>query len=42
MPDLQLGTAAFAKFNCLTRQNLALIYTAAFSPNLIQFFQISS
>ena len=38
MPDLQLNTAAFAKFNCLTRQSLALIYTAAFTPSLIQIY----
>ena len=38
MPDLQLNTVAFAKFNCLTLQNLALIYTAAFKPSLIQIY----
>ena len=38
MPDLQLNTAAFAKFNCLTRPNLALNYTTAFIPNLIQIY----
>ena len=38
MPDLQLNMAAFAKFNCLTRQNLALIYTAAFTTTLIQIY----
>ena len=36
MPDLQLNMVAFAKLNCLTQQNLALIYTATFKPNLIQ------
>ena len=38
MPDLQLNTAAFAKFNWLTRQNLALIYTVTFTPSLIQVY----
>ena len=40
-PDLQLNTAAFGKFNCLTWKNLALIYTAAhaeFNSNLFLFF----
>ena len=38
MPDLQLNTAAFAAFNCLTLQNLALIYTVAFTPSLFQIY----
>ena len=38
MPDLQLNTAAFAKFNCLTRKNFALIYTGAFTPSLVQIY----
>ena len=38
MPDLQLNIAAFAKFNCLTRQNLALIYTVGSTPSLIQIY----
>ena len=38
MPDLQLNTAAFAKFNCLTRKNLPLIYTGAFTPSLVQIY----
>ena len=38
MPDLQLNKAVFAKFSCLTRQNLALIYASAFTPSLIQIY----
>ena len=38
MADLQLNTVAFAKRNCLTQQNLALIYTATFKPSLIQIY----
>ena len=38
MSDLQLNTKAFTKFNCLSRQNLAQIYAAAFTPNLFRSF----
>ena len=38
MPDVQLNTAAFVKFNWLIRTNLALIYTATFTPSLIQIY----
>ena len=38
MPDLQLNTAACAKFNCCTQENVWLIYTAAFTPILNQIY----
>ena len=38
MQDLQLNTGAFTKLNCLALQNLALIYTATFTPRLIQIY----
>ena len=36
IPDLLLNTVAFAKFNYLTWQNMALFYTNYFTPSLIQ------
>ena len=36
MPDLQLNTTAFAKFDCFTQQNLELIYAALSTLSLIQ------
>ena len=38
MPDLQLNTAAFAKFDSLTWKNLALTYTASFTLSLSQIY----
>ena len=38
MSDLQLKTQAFVKFDYLTRQNLALMHTAAFMPSLFQIY----
>ena len=42
MRDLQLNTAALAKFNCSTRQNLALIYAVTLRRVKFKFIEVFS